>query len=75
MTLPANSLWLVGDTVNDTPPMQVGDLVLFKNPNGIAMQTVTRTTPTHIYFDANNANDWFHFNQLSAAPQRGRSTR
>jgi type II secretory pathway pseudopilin PulG len=63
VTLPSNSLWLVGDTVNDTAPIAVGDLVLFKNPRGMAIQTVTRVDATHIYFDAN---DWFHFNQRSA---------
>ena len=42
VTLPATSLWLTGDTTNDTPPIQVGDLVLFKNPSGMAMQTVTQ---------------------------------
>jgi hypothetical protein len=64
VTLPANSIWLVGDTVNDTPPMQVGDLVLFKNSRGMAIQTVTRKDATHVYFDAG---DWFNFNQRSAS--------
>ena len=63
VTLPANSIWLVGDVTNDTPAMHVGDLVLFKNPRGMAIQTVTRVDGTHIYFDAN---DWFQFNQRSA---------
>lgn len=63
VTLPANSLWLVGDQANDTPPVHVGDLVLFKNPRGMAVQTVTRMDGTHIYFDAN---DWFNFNQRNA---------
>ena len=63
VTLPATSLWLVGDAANDTPPVHVGDLVLFKNPRGMAVQTITRLDGTHIYFDAN---DWFNFNQRNA---------
>jgi prepilin-type N-terminal cleavage/methylation domain-containing protein len=63
VTLPATSIWLVGDSVNDTPSMHVGDLVLFKNPRGMAIQTVTRMDGTHLYFDAA---DWFKFNQRSA---------
>ncbi|MGE3959019.1 MAG: type II secretion system protein J [Vicinamibacterales bacterium] len=64
VTLPANSLWLIGDPANDTPPVQVGDLVLFKNPRGMAIQTVTSKDGTHLYFDTN---DWFNFNQRTAA--------
>ncbi|MGC4085049.1 MAG: prepilin-type N-terminal cleavage/methylation domain-containing protein [Vicinamibacterales bacterium] len=63
VTLPATSLWLVGDPASDTPPVHVGDLVLFKNPRGMAIQTITRVDGTHIYFDAN---DWFNFNQRNA---------
>jgi prepilin-type N-terminal cleavage/methylation domain-containing protein len=64
--LPATSLWLTGDTVNDTPVIQVGDLVLFTNPNGMALHTITRTDATHIYFDPASASDWFGFNQFGA---------
>ncbi|MEQ1869795.1 MAG: hypothetical protein ABL961_07200 [Vicinamibacterales bacterium] len=64
VTLPANSIWLIGDPANDTPAMNVGDLVMFKNPRGMAIQTVTRKDSTHLYFDAS---DWFNFNQRSAA--------
>ena len=64
VTLPAASIWLAGDPVNDTPPMNVGDLVMFKNPRGMAIQTVTRKDSTHLYFDAG---DWFNFNQRAAA--------
>lgn len=63
ITLPSTSPWLVGDTVNDTPPINVGDIVLFKNANGSTMQTVTSLDATHIYFAQNNSNDWFNFNQ------------
>jgi prepilin-type N-terminal cleavage/methylation domain-containing protein len=66
LTLPANSYWLVGDTSGDTPAIQVGDLVFFKNANGNAIQTVTRKDATHIYFDMNHADDWFQFNQRTA---------
>ena len=62
VTLPTNSPWLVADTVNDTKPMQVGDLVLFKTSNGSALQTITSMDATHIYFQ-NNASAFFKFNQ------------
>jgi type II secretory pathway pseudopilin PulG len=65
VTVPATSLWLTGDPANDTPPISVGDLVLFVNPNGNAMLTVTKIDTTHIYFAPNDANDWFHFNQFT----------
>jgi type II secretory pathway pseudopilin PulG len=63
VTLPVNSIWLVGDPANDTPPMHTGDLVLFKNSRGMAIQTVTSTDGTKVYFAAN---DWFNFNQRNA---------
>jgi len=65
LTLPATSLWLAGDAVNDTQPIQVGDLVFFKSPTANAIQTVTSKDATHIYF-ASDAHDWFHFNQPNA---------
>jgi hypothetical protein len=61
-----NSVWLVGDAVNGTRPLQPGDLVFFKSPSSNAMQTVTSVDSTHIYFAANDANDFFHFNQPTA---------
>lgn len=64
VTLPAAATWMTGDEVNDTPPIKTGDLILFKNPNGTAMQTVTGMDSTKIYFDAGDA---FGFNQRSAA--------
>jgi prepilin-type N-terminal cleavage/methylation domain-containing protein len=64
VTMPATSPWLVGDTVNDTPPIIAGDLILFKNASGMAIQSVTRVDSTKIYFEAN---DWFGFNQRAAA--------
>jgi type II secretory pathway pseudopilin PulG len=63
VTLPATSLWLVGDTVNDTPAMKVGDIVLFKNSRGMAMQTVTKMDSTKLYFESG---DWFNLNQRTA---------
>jgi len=65
ITVPANSLWLTGDATNDTPPIQRGELVLFKNATGMALLTVTSVDSTHVYFAPNNSNDWFHFNQYS----------
>jgi type II secretory pathway pseudopilin PulG len=67
ITVPVSSLWLTGDPTNDTPPIQQGDLVYFKNANGSAIQTVTSVDSTHIYFAANNSNDWFRFNQRNTA--------
>jgi type II secretory pathway pseudopilin PulG len=66
LTLPSSSPWLVGDTTEDTPPIGVGDLVLFKNANGSAMQTVTSKDSTHIKFEA-TSQDWFNFNQRSSS--------
>jgi hypothetical protein len=67
VTLPATSPWLVGDAAEDTPPINVGDLVLFKNENGMAMQTVTSKDATNIYFAENSPQDWFHFNQRNTS--------
>ena len=72
VTLSATSQWLAGDTAADTPMIQVGDLVFYKNSNGNAIQTVTRKDATHIYFDANSSNDFFHFNQPTATTAPGR---
>jgi prepilin-type N-terminal cleavage/methylation domain-containing protein len=67
LTLPIASPWLVGDTTVDTPPIQVGDLILFKNSYGMAIETVTAMNSTTITFAQNHANDWFHFNQRSSS--------
>lgn len=66
VTLNVNSPWLVADTVNDTTPLQVGDLVFMKGPNGNAIQTVTKMDATHVYFETGSTNDWFNFNQNTA---------
>jgi hypothetical protein len=65
----ASSQWIDGDTVNDTPKMKAGDLVLYVGTNGNAIQTVTSvdTTLHRINFvSGDNVNDFFHFNQPSA---------
>jgi len=73
VTLASNSLWLLGDSVADTPKIQKGDLVYFKNSLGNAIQTVTGTDATHIYFAANDStNDFFNFNQPNATTAPGR---
>jgi prepilin-type N-terminal cleavage/methylation domain-containing protein len=66
VTLPTSSVWLMGDTTNDTPMIQVGDLVMFSNTNGKALVTITSKDTTHIYFAMNDPNDWFGFNQFTA---------
>ena len=53
---------MIGDTVNNTKAIQVGDLILFKNQNGNALKYVTRMDTTHLYFD-NTSADPFGFNQ------------
>jgi prepilin-type N-terminal cleavage/methylation domain-containing protein len=70
VTLATNSQWLVGDTVNDTPKIKVGDLVLYVGTTGNAIQTVTSIDATHIFFAAGDTtNDFFHFNQPNATNQ------
>jgi type II secretory pathway pseudopilin PulG len=63
LTLPATSPWLIGNTDNDTKPINEGDLILFKNANGMAIQTVTSKTSTVIKFEPNHTKDVFRFNQ------------
>jgi hypothetical protein len=68
MTLPSTSVWLVGDTTLDTTAINAGDIVMFRNAYGTAIQSVTGKDATHIYFAAGDAvNDWFHLNQRSAS--------
>lgn len=61
----AASQWIDGDTVNDTPKIKVGDLVLYVGNSGNAIQTVSSidTTAHRIYFAPG---DFFHFNQPNA---------
>ncbi|HZT75602.1 MAG TPA: prepilin-type N-terminal cleavage/methylation domain-containing protein [Vicinamibacterales bacterium] len=72
LTMLNTSPWLVGDTTNDTSPINVGDIILFKNTNGMAIQTVTSKDGTHIYFAQNDStNDWFHLNQRNVSANTG----
>lgn len=65
VTFAATSQWINGDTVNDTPAIQVGDLVLYVGNFGNAIQTVTSidTSAHRLYFAPG---DFFHFNQPNA---------
>jgi prepilin-type N-terminal cleavage/methylation domain-containing protein len=67
LTLPSNSPWLVGDATASTQPINVGDLVLLKNANGMAMLTVTSKDSTHVNFTSGSPDDWFHFNQRGSS--------
>jgi prepilin-type N-terminal cleavage/methylation domain-containing protein len=67
LTVAGTCVWLTGDAVLDTSPINVGDLVFFKNPNGTALQTVTSKDATHIYFASGDPNDFFRFNQRNTA--------
>ena len=59
--------WLTGSGADGQAPVQKGDLILFTDPNGKnAIQTVTKTDATNVYFEANTS-DTFGFNQRSAA--------
>jgi hypothetical protein len=56
-----NGGWLGGNS--SQPAVKKGDLLLFTDPNGRnAIQTVTSTDNTNVYF-AQNADDTFGFNQ------------
>lgn len=60
-----NGGWLGGNS--SQAPVRKGDLLLFTDPNGRnAIQTVTSTDNTTVYF-AQNADDTFGFNQPLAA--------
>ena len=62
----ATGTWIVGDGTQGQSPIKKGDLLLFTDPNGQnALQTVTRTDATTVYFDS-DANDAFGFNQRNA---------
>lgn len=59
LTVGQFATWLT-DAANAVKP---GDVLLFTNPNGSAVQTVTRVIGNQVYFDIN---DPFNFNQRSA---------
>jgi type II secretory pathway pseudopilin PulG len=65
-TLNPSRTWLNGDPTNNIAPPMKGDILMFVNPGGTAIQTVTRTDSTHVYFDS-NSDDLFSFNQRGAA--------
>jgi hypothetical protein len=69
ITFAANAQWMIGDAVADTPPIMVGDLVLFVGQDGNAMQTVTAVGATSITFTPGDPNDFFRFNQPNATNQ------
>ena len=72
ITFAATSQWIDGDTVNDTPKIKVGDLVLYVGATGNAIQSVTSidTTQHRINFASGDAvNDFCHFNQPNATNQ------
>ena len=65
----ATGTWIVGDGTQGQSPIKKGDLLLFTDPNGQnALQTVTRTDATTVYFDS-NANDHV---RLQPAERAGR---
>jgi hypothetical protein len=62
----ATGTWIVGDATQGQSPIKAGDLILFTDPNGQnAIQTVTSTTATDIFF-ASNSLDTFGLNQRTA---------
>jgi len=63
LTLPPDSPWLIGSASGDTQPLNIGDIVLFKNIYGMAIQTITAKTSTQLFFAQADPNDWFHLNQ------------
>lgn len=66
VTFPANSVWLLGDTTNGSPKIEIGDLVYFKGQYGNALQTVTAKDSTSITFQNGAPQDFFGFNPTTA---------
>ncbi len=58
----ATGTWIAGDRTQGQSAIKKGDLILFTNPIGQALQTVTRTDATNVYFEA-NTDDAFGLNQ------------
>lgn len=59
--------WIVGDATGGQSPIKKGDLLMFTDPLGnSALQTVTKTDTTNVYFET-NSNDSFGFNQRTVA--------
>lgn len=62
----ATGTWIVGDATQGQAPITKGDLIMFTDPNGKnAIQTVTKTDATTVYFDS-DSNDRYGFNQRNA---------
>jgi type II secretory pathway pseudopilin PulG len=62
----ATGTWIVGDATQGQSPIKKGDLILFTDPSGKnAIQTVTRTDSTNVYFDVGST-DAYGFNQRNA---------
>jgi hypothetical protein len=64
MTMGNQSAWFLGDLANGIGPIKAGDILLFTNSTGSAMQTVTSVTAGTVSFAAS---DVFNMNQRSAA--------
>ncbi|HXI27899.1 MAG TPA: hypothetical protein VNG89_05745, partial [Vicinamibacterales bacterium] len=65
VTFGSTSVWINGDKTNDTPKIEIGDLVFFKGQYGNAIQTVTAKDSTSISFEAGK--DYFNFNPVAPA--------
>jgi hypothetical protein len=63
MTMGNQSAWFAGDLANGIGPVKAGDLLLFKNSMGAAMQTVTNVAGAVVQF---GAGDPLNLNQRSA---------
>jgi Prokaryotic N-terminal methylation motif len=60
---PIAGTWIVGDATGGQSPIKKGDLLMFTDPLGnSALQTVTKTDATNVYFET-NSNDSFGLNQ------------
>lgn len=63
LTMNSQSAWFAGDLLNGVGPVKAGDLLLFQNNNGAAMQTVTGVSGGVVQF---GTGDPFNLNQPSA---------
>jgi hypothetical protein len=63
MTMGNQGAWFAGDLANGIGPVKAGDLLLFKNSMGAAMQTVTGVSGGVVQFAAG---DPFNLNQRTA---------
>lgn len=64
MTMGNQSAWFAGDLANGVGPVKAGDLLLFTNSTGSAMQVVTSVSGGTVSFASG---DPFNLNQRSAA--------